>query len=132
MGDFSQRWTWVRFICCMTVGTVFIASASGLHHAGPMHPTWNHPRGGRDEYGPYSCVLSIFIFRSIIMIPCRQSKLFIVKFVIPSVIISLSLETEISKKGSSTAMANIFHLLANEDKLTDELFAFVTDSSADS
>lgn len=29
-------------------------------------------------------------------------------------------------------MANIFQLLANQDKLTDELFAFVTDSNADS
>ena len=29
-------------------------------------------------------------------------------------------------------MSNIFHLLAEEDKLTDELFAFVTDPNADS
>ncbi len=28
-------------------------------------------------------------------------------------------------------MPNIFSLLANEEKLTDELFAFVTDPSAD-
>ena len=28
-------------------------------------------------------------------------------------------------------MSNIFSLLANEEKLTDELFAFVTDASAD-
>jgi hypothetical protein len=28
-------------------------------------------------------------------------------------------------------MSNIFHLLAEEDKLTDELFAFVTDPNAD-
>ena len=28
--------------------------------------------------------------------------------------------------------SNIFHLLANEEKFTDELFAFVTDHSADS
>jgi hypothetical protein len=29
-------------------------------------------------------------------------------------------------------MANIFRFLAEEDKLTDELFAFITDSNADS
>jgi hypothetical protein len=29
-------------------------------------------------------------------------------------------------------MPNIFQLLAEEDKLTDELFAFITDSNADS
>jgi hypothetical protein len=29
-------------------------------------------------------------------------------------------------------MANIFSLLANEEKFTDELFAFVTDRNADS
>jgi len=28
-------------------------------------------------------------------------------------------------------MANIFQLLANEEKFTDELFAFVTDANAD-
>ena len=28
-------------------------------------------------------------------------------------------------------MSNIFHALNNEEKLTDELFAFVTDPSAD-
>lgn len=28
-------------------------------------------------------------------------------------------------------MSNIFHLLADDEKLTDELFAFVTDPSAD-
>ena len=28
-------------------------------------------------------------------------------------------------------VSNIFHFLANEEKLTDELFAFITDSSAD-
>ncbi|HLI90377.1 MAG TPA: hypothetical protein VKV37_16940 [Ktedonobacteraceae bacterium] len=30
------------------------------------------------------------------------------------------------------AMANIFRLLADEEKFTDELFAFVTDRNADS
>jgi hypothetical protein len=29
-------------------------------------------------------------------------------------------------------MANIFRVLADENKLTDELFAFITDSNADS
>lgn len=29
-------------------------------------------------------------------------------------------------------MSNIFQLLANQEKLTDELFAFVTDHNADS
>lgn len=29
-------------------------------------------------------------------------------------------------------MSNIFQLLANEEKFTDELYAFVTDSNADS
>lgn len=28
-------------------------------------------------------------------------------------------------------MSNIFQLLANEEKFTDELFAFITDSNAD-
>ena len=28
-------------------------------------------------------------------------------------------------------MSNLFQMLADEDKLTDELFAFVTDTSAD-
>jgi hypothetical protein len=28
-------------------------------------------------------------------------------------------------------MPNIFHLLAEEDKFTDELFAFITDANAD-
>jgi hypothetical protein len=28
-------------------------------------------------------------------------------------------------------MSNIFHFLSDEEKLTDELFAFVTDPSAD-
>jgi hypothetical protein len=30
-----------------------------------------------------------------------------------------------------TIMANIFQLLANEEKFTDELFAFITDVNAD-
>ncbi len=35
-------------------------------------------------------------------------------------------------KGLLIIMANIFQLLADQDKLTDELFAFVTDANADS
>ncbi len=37
----------------MTVGTVFIASASGFLHVGCVDPPCVQPGGGRDEYGPY-------------------------------------------------------------------------------
>jgi hypothetical protein len=37
----------------MTVGTVFIASASGLHARWVNAPDVEEPGGGRDEYGPY-------------------------------------------------------------------------------
>ena len=66
------------------------------------------------------------------MIACKQCELLIVKF--RTHIrnhISISQNREISEKGPSTSMANIFRILSEEDKLTDELFAFVTDSNAD-
>ncbi len=50
----------------------------------------------------------------------------------PTQLSFVSGDRESSKKGSSIAMANIFRFLADENKLTDELFAFVTDSNADS
>src|SRR5947209_18880757 len=46
--------------------------------------------------------------------------------------IDLTGTERLARKASLTTMANIFRLLAEEDKLTDELFAFVIDSNADS
>lgn len=34
-------------------------------------------------------------------------------------------------KEKAGAMSNLFHLLSHEEQLTDELFAFITDSNAD-
>jgi hypothetical protein len=48
-----------------------------------------------------------------------------------SVPITHAVSRPLLAKGSH-AMPNIFQLLANEEKLTDELFAFITDHNADS